>query len=295
MKLVAESLEELNNLKLLEGLNEDLLVQQVLNEKIDINGIKNIAIKTAVLSSMLIVFATNKFPNLKDKLPSKDDIGKSEMIQKMANDPKLEKDATFDKFEDMLHKLEQDLANSGNNNVGNKEIFSMSSTPQMIDEINKAVGSTRFSEDKIIKQYDKYDEEILSGLKELEKIGEKTDPNFIKTFMVIETSMKPRKNEWGFEGFPQTKQNNIDYVNKKFNTSYTMSDMYDAKKSAQFIHYLTKLMKKSKYVNSQEDLMVAYNFGASNLGKVKAGTKKLSKQASDYLVMYKVFKKHFGS
>jgi hypothetical protein len=109
--------------------------------------------------------------------------------------------------------------------------------------------------------------------------------------------MNPVKNILGFEGFPQTK---IEYINgwtdkkgkfhpginQKYGTNFTMADMYDAGKSAQFIHYYLKSLGRSKHINTPEDMLIAYNWGMGNLYKYKKGEKKLPKQSEDYVDMY---------
>ena len=146
-------------------------------------------------------------------------------------------------------------------------------------------------------KYDKYDSEILAACEELRLKGEKPNPNFIKTIMMIETGMNPVKNSLGFEGFPQTK---IEYINgwkdkkgkfhpginQKYNQNFTMADMYDAGESTKYIHYYLKSLQGSTHVNSYEDMLIAYNWGMGNLGKYKKGIKKLPKQSSEYVDMY---------
>lgn len=115
--------------------------------------------------------------------------------------------------------------------------------------------------------------------------------------MVIETGMKPVKNELGYEGFPQTKEHILNGwtdkkgifhpgVNQKHGTNFTMKDMYDPGKSAQFIYYYLKSLFRSDNVETIPDILIAYNWGVGNLGKYKRGDKKLPKQSEDYVDMY---------
>ena len=73
-----------------------------------------------------------------------------------------------------------------------------------------------------------------------------------------------------------------------------MEDMYNAEKAAEFVHYYTKALKKSEYVNSIEDIIIAYNWGMGNLGKYKRGEKTLPNQSKDYVAMMKVLQKYFS-
>ena len=83
----------------------------------------------------------------------------------------------------------------------------------------------------------------MAGIRELKSRGEKPNPKLIKGLMMVETSMNPRKNKLGYEGFPQTRQQEIDWVNKKFRTNFSLKDLYDAKESTKFIHYYLKNYK----------------------------------------------------
>jgi len=154
-------------------------------------------------------------------------------------------------------------------------------------------------------KYDRFDPQILKACEELRLKGETPDPNFIKTIMIIETGMSPKKNSLGFEGFPQTK---IEYINgwkdkkgnfhpginQKHGTNFTMKDMYDAGESTKFIHYYLKSLQRSDHVSSPEDMLIAYNWGMGNLGKYKRGIKKLPKQSSDYVDMYQAMEPYYA-
>jgi hypothetical protein len=145
-----------------------------------------------------------------------------------------------------------------------------------------------------IPRYNQYDEQILKAVEILKNKGENPNPDLLKSIMILETGMKPIKNNWGFEGFPQTKSYIISSINKRFKTNFTISDMYDPMKSAQFIHYYLKASSKSSYVKNLEDLAIAYNWGIGNLRKYKNGEKELTSQARDYAAMIKVLEKYFS-
>jgi len=162
----------------------------------------------------------------------------------------------------------------------------------IINDINKVVPK-RMSPEKI-NQYEQYNKSILKAVENLKAKGEKANADLIKSIMLIETGMKPRKNSLGFEGFPQTKQHIINGINKKYKTSFTMEDMYNAERSAEFIHYYTKSLQKSQYVNNLEDMIIAYNWGMGNLGAYKRGEKQLPNQSKDYVKMIKVLEKYFS-
>ena len=191
----------------------------------------------------------------------------------------------LDKFIKIIE--EEEFKKIENNRIN---IFS-TLDPELINSINKI--KPKFLHISKTEQYDKYDEDIIDGIKELKENGENTNINFIKSIMIIESGMIPVKNNKGYEGFPQTKIHIIKYVNKKHNTNFTIKDMYDAKKSSQFIYYYTKGLKESNLIKNDQDLIIAYNWGIGNLSKYKKGTKELPKQSKDYINMIKVMKKYY--
>ena len=157
-------------------------------------------------------------------------------------------------------------------------------TPSMIMSLNR-VAPGRFSL-KYKDTYDKYDKDILEAVKELRAAGEDPDPNIIKSIMLIETGMNPRKNSLGYEGFPQTKKRIVDYINSVNGTHFTMEDMYNAKEAAKFIYYYLKTLSKSKHISNTEDLLIAYNWGIGNLSKYKKGEKELPDESKDYVALF---------
>lgn len=166
-------------------------------------------------------------------------------------------------------------------NLTEQPILSLSKNPELIDELNR-ISPGRFSKE-VSSTYDKYDNEILSAVNDLEKIGEAANPNIIKSIMLIETGMRPRKNKLGYEGFPQTKSYIVDGINNRFGTNFTMDDMYDPKEAAKFIHYYLKDVGKSRHVNTLMDSLTAYNWGLGNLAKSKRGERTLPRETHEYL------------
>lgn len=156
----------------------------------------------------------------------------------------------------------------------------------IINKVNKIKPGFLTKNDMEI--YNQHDKDIISALKGLENKGETPDYNMVKTIMLIETGMKPRKNSSGFEGFPQTKKKWINWINDKYKTDFTMDDMYNPHESAKFIHYYIKALNKSKFVNDSSDVVIAYNWGTTNLIKYKQGSKKLPKESKDYVSMLNV-------
>lgn len=172
-----------------------------------------------------------------------------------------------------------------------KDIVSISNI-EMINKVNK-INPNRLSI-KDSARYDKYDDVIISSLTELKNKGENINPNLIKVIMLMETGMNPRKNSSGFHGFPQTKKHIIKWVNKLNNTNFNIADMYDAGKSAQFIHYYIKSISRSKYIKNVDDILLSYNWGVNNLGKYKNGEKKdIPTESKDYVNIYNVIKPYF--
>lgn len=166
----------------------------------------------------------------------------------------------------------------------NKKIVKIND--EIINKINKIKPNILSKRKK--DKYNKEDTKIIKALHDLERIGEKPDYNLIKCIMIIETGMEPRENHLGFHGYPQTKQKYIDWINKKNNTNFTLEDMYDVYKSAQYIHYYVKTLLNSSYINNNEDIVIAYNWGIGNLRLYKQGEKELPKESEDYVNMLNI-------
>lgn len=278
--------------------NKKVAIKKLINK---FNGSTNISTKRYLGAFLIILFLSNTTFNV-NKVNSSELVGNLEKatteLISIADDKGDIDDNTVD-FKDF--DFLGDFFPEMNNGVQEYNIIS-TATPGLIDAVN-AVKPGRLDTLKI-PQYDKYDEEIFFSLKELEDKGETVDPNLVKTIMMIETGMKPKKNSLGFEGFPQTKEHTLNGwtdkkgkfhpgINQKHGTNFTMSDMYDAGKSAQFIHYYLKSVSNSSHVENTSDMLIAYNWGAGNLGKYKAGKKKLPKQSSDYVKIYKAIKPYY--
>lgn len=266
-------------------LNEEFLAENILNEKFDINLLTNKAQRLAVLASMFLMFVGGSNPDIARKLPEKEKIAAEPVIKDLASQDYLSKDNIFLGFTGLMQKYTAEKAR-------NPEILS-AGTPGFIESINE-IKPGRLSR-SMIDQYDQYDDQIMSAVENLRAKGENPDPNLIKTIMIIETGMNPRKNSLGYEGFPQTKQQIINEVNKRFKTSFLMIDMYDAEKAAEFIYYYLKMVEKSMWVEDMDDLIIAYNWGLGNLKDYKKGEKELPQQTSDYLAMFGAAKDFFGA
>jgi len=264
-------------------LNEEFLAQNILNEKFDINLLTNKAQKLAVLASMFFMFVGGTRPEMVNKLPEKSEITKEPLIYKMAEEDFLSRDEIFKGFEELLSKYYPFSKEK-------PEILS-AGTPGFIESIN-SVKPGRLDSSKI-DYYDRFDREIMNAVDKLRAKGENPDPNLIKTIMIIETGMNPRKNSLGYEGFPQTKQHIINDVNNRYGVSFLVIDMYDAEKAAQFIHYYLKMVQRSQWVEDIDDLIIAYNWGLGNLRDYKKGEIELPQQTSDYLAMIGSVKNHF--
>jgi len=275
-------------------LDNDFLAENVLNEKLDINAISNKAKKLGVLASMFLMFAVGKSPEIQSKLPDKGTIEKSPLMINLAQEDHLSKDEVFKGFTDMLNLYKKEEP---------KRIMS-AGDKGFIDSVNEIQPGRLDS--ALIARYDQYDEDILRAVDSLKAKGEEVDANLIKAIMLIETGMKPSKNSLGFEGFPQTKEYILNGwkddkgkfhpgINQKYGTSFTMKDMYDANKSAEFIHYYIKGLQKSKWVENIEDTIIAYNWGMGNLAKWKRGEKDLPSQSVNYVKMLKAMKDYFVS
>lgn len=187
----------------------------------------------------------------------------------------------------------EDSIEEFNMNNNTSQYISIGRSPEVIGDLN-SINPNRFSTQKI-DHYDQYDAEIARGVEELKSIGENPDAKLIKAIMMVETGMNPVKNSLGYEGFPQTKEHIINGwtdkkgnfhpgINQRYNTSFTMEDMYDPQEAAKFIHYMIKDQKRSKYINNDIEAMAAYNWGLGNWINYKRGNiKSIPKETADYM------------
>jgi len=290
--LVCESLDRFMML------NEDFLAENVLNEKIDINLIKDKTKRAGVLAALFVKFlliSGTTTPKEGETLPPKPEIAQEPLILRLAEDPNLNKQKMFNGFLDLWDDMKEEK-------VEEKKIFS-AGDEGFIEAINR-IKPGRLDTANIAR-YDKYDDSILKAAENLKAKGEDANPNLIKAMMIIETGMNPVKNYLGFEGFPQTKEHIINGwtedstgvfhpgINQKFGTDFTLKDMYNPEKAAEFMHYYMKAVSKSKYVQDLKDLIIAYNWGVGNLMAYKKGKKELPKQSEDYVKMVDVMQNYF--
>lgn len=280
-------------------LDDGFLAENVLNEKININQITNKAKKVGVLASLFIKMLLISGTTTPKDIPPKDTIAKEPIILKLAEDNYLTNDEIFTSFEDLLAKY---MGQEKEEVKEERKIFS-AAEPGFIDAINR-IKPGRLDTANIAR-YDQYDDSILKAAENLKAKGEDADPNLIKAMMIIETGMNPVKNYLGYEGFPQTKEHIINGwkddstgvyhpgINQKYGTDFTLADMYDAEKAAEFMHYYMKQVSKSKYVQDVKDLVIAYNWGIGNLMAYKKGEKDLPEQSKDYAKMVDAMQNYF--
>jgi hypothetical protein len=166
---------------------------------------------------------------------------------------------------------------------GHKQLKQIEITPSQINKLNLIVNN-RFNISKI-NSYNKFDIDIIQASNELKLAGEKPNIKLIKAIMLIETGMIPRKNNLGYEGFPQTKMKILNHINNKYSTQFVKADLYDPQKSTKIIHYIIKAISKSKYVKNHQDIVGSYNWGLGNWSKYKLGKKTLPDETNDYIKM----------
>jgi GH24 family phage-related lysozyme (muramidase) len=80
-------------------LNEDFLAEEILNERIDFNSIKDKAKKLGILASLFLLTASNK--GFKD-LPSKQELVSSKPLIYLAQQPYVSKDDVEEKFDQLF-------------------------------------------------------------------------------------------------------------------------------------------------------------------------------------------------
>ena len=81
-------------------LNEDFLAEQVLNEKFDLNSIKDKAKKLGILASLFLLTASNH--GIKD-LPSKEEVANSKPLIYLAQQPYVSQDDIQRQFDKMIN------------------------------------------------------------------------------------------------------------------------------------------------------------------------------------------------
>ena len=82
-------------------LNEEFLASEILNEKFDINSIKNVAKKAAILAYMFLMTASNK--GYKD-LPNKEEVKNSKPLIYLANQDHISKKEVDEEFNKLFKK-----------------------------------------------------------------------------------------------------------------------------------------------------------------------------------------------
>lgn len=80
-------------------LNEDFLAKQILNEKFDLNSIKDKAKKLGILASLFLLTASNK--GIED-LPSKEEVASSKPLIYLAQQPYVSKQQIEIKFDELF-------------------------------------------------------------------------------------------------------------------------------------------------------------------------------------------------
>jgi len=248
-----------------------------LNSNINLKAKKYIAI---ILIILITLSTGTKFTSGADITKNAEVIANTEMSlseKDIIDILKMGKKLTHISLEKSPHKIDE-LTH-----------ISLGKSPHKIDELNN-ITPNRFSKKKI-KFYDRFDNDIIEACKELYKKGETPNEKMIKAIMLVETGMNPSKNRLGLEGYPQTRQIEIDWVNSRMKTNFTKEDLYDAKESAKFIHYYTKLLGKSKYINNIGDTLAGYNWGMGNVGKLKRGELKMPKETANYIKLVSVLLK----
>jgi len=299
MKLVLESLDQIYDRE--RSVISPYLYMELLNEGIQFKNPKDAIQKAAKilpdltknkrLNLLALLFLMNTGVGLQSNIKSKEDIKGNEIILKLADKVNPSAKTIMHAFDLMVPpaRVTPDI---------------LQVTPDFISDLD-TIKPGRFAEGKM-DIYNQFDDEIMQAIDTLRAHGENPNADIIKAIMLIETGMNPRKNSLGYEGFPQTKEHIINGwkdkdgkfhpgINQRYGTNFTLKDMYDPAKAAEFIHYYIKALQKSKHVNSVEDIIIAYNWGTGNLGKYKKGEKDLPKESADYVKMLNAMKKHFAS
>lgn len=269
--------EEINWSDIKGKFNTDNMFAKILQK---INNTKNLKDKIKLISIIIVILGSYSINGIVRL--TKDDI-KDDKSKKVIE--KLAKKETISQH-DIINNINyiDYIINKNDEDIVDNEIVQIDTT--IINAINKI--KPKYLTKNDIDTYNQHDKDIISALKSLEEKGEKPDYDLVKTIMLIETGMKPTKNRLGFEGFPQTKKIWINWINDKYKTNFTMADMYNPHESAKFIHYFIKALNKSKFVNDSSDVVIAYNWGTTNLIKYKQGSKELPKESKDYVSMLNI-------
>jgi len=275
--LIAFQDEQLLNKLLLEGFNpEDLkkiqspkgalsnLLKKTNSSNTNSSRIKLIMAIIALVSYMSFPRTTITQDKIKEK------------AIELSTNPTIEKKDVYDATKELVHVSTQ------------KTIISpIAMTDEKVKILN-AIVPNRFSSKKL-EQYNQYDKAITEAVKELKAAGQSPNIALIKGIMLIETGMVPRKNHLGYKGFPQTKMKQVRSINKRHKTNFTKEDLYDAKQSAKFIHYMIITLKKSRFVKWDREALAAYNWGLGNFSKYRIGKKKMPTETTEYVKMISAF------
>jgi lysozyme len=95
-------------------LNEEFIAKEILNEKFNLNSIKNITQKSLILATLFLSTIGSK-PNL--DLPSKQEIAETAIISSLANQKYISNEELEQKFEDLFVYLDLDNYIPINNNI----------------------------------------------------------------------------------------------------------------------------------------------------------------------------------
>jgi len=96
--IVSESIQTFN------FINEERIAREILNEKFDINSVKSAARKAGILASLFVLFTVGKNPNAENRIPPRDKLVNSPIIQKMAGEANLDNSQIYRGFEEIYNK-----------------------------------------------------------------------------------------------------------------------------------------------------------------------------------------------
>lgn len=157
-------------------------------------------------------------------------------------------------------------------------------TPEMIENVNAKAGSNFRATQEVVDRYNSFDKEISEAAK---KKGE--DANLIKYLMLQESRMRPgQTSPAGYYGLAQTDQGTIDMINNNYKTNYTLADMDDPQRAAEFMADYIKLAKRFG-AEDWGDFVVGYNRGIGKIKDHKAGADH-PEETQKYLATAQAFK-----
>jgi GH24 family phage-related lysozyme (muramidase) len=144
-------------------LNEEFLAHEILNERLDINSIKDKVKKAAIIASLFLLTASDK--GFKE-LPSKQEVQNTPLVLLMAKNPELTKSEVDEKFDDLFN-----LYFWKEKEQGTKLNYDILQDPLILKTSNNGLNFIRGYEKLYLEAYEMGDGMITIGWGHAEPVG----------------------------------------------------------------------------------------------------------------------------